>query len=199
MLYYTIKPEFYDEWSDIVDDDTLPISRDFVLSVSADRGETVESVLDQLDPAPFAWYLVSARKHGDMFEQKMKAGSRSAAIREILSDWDALSPIDRRDTGDFYAIHAVAGTDGTVDLETSDDEITLQIKEPAQISLDNGRSWDSADDAIDEIEERGLWDAVVNVMEDDVREELHAAIAPCSDRLFLRSYLLLSGKDLVIG
>ena len=67
------------------------------------------------------------------------------------------------------------------------------------ISLDNGRTFMTAEDAMFEITECHLWDAVVNAMDDDLREKVHAQFAPCSNAKFLREYLVLSPTDLVIG
>ena len=47
-----------------------------------------------------------------------------------------------------------------------------------QISLDNGRSYMTAEEAMPEIADRNLWGAIVNVMDDDTREAVHAEIAP---------------------
>lgn len=66
------------------------------------------------------------------------------------------------------------------------------------VSLDNGLTFLSADEAIDDIESRGLWDAVVNAMDDDVREYVHNEMAPCSNKEFLERYLVLAYDDLVI-
>lgn len=40
-----------------------------------------------------------------------------------------------------------------------------------------------------EIVEAGLFDAAVNMMDDEIREDLHAEIAPCSDVEFMEAYL----------
>jgi len=68
-----------------------------------------------------------------------------------------------------------------------------------QISLDNGRSYMTAQEAMPEITERNLWDAVVNLMDDDTREAVHAAVAPCTEAEFLARYLEIAANDLVIG
>lgn len=33
------------------------------------------------------------------------------------------------------------------------------------------------------------WDAIVNLMDDDIREEVHGLLAPCTKREFLRAYV----------
>ena len=73
--------------------------------------------------------------------------------------------------------------------------ITLDKK----LSLDNGNSYLTAAEATPEIGERGLWEVVVQAMDDDTRERVHAEIAPCTDEEFLQRYLELAEDDLVIG
>lgn len=68
-----------------------------------------------------------------------------------------------------------------------------------QISLDNGRSYMTAQEAMPEITERNLWDAVVNLMDDDTREAVHAEIAPCTEAEFLARYLELAPCDIITG
>ena len=67
------------------------------------------------------------------------------------------------------------------------------------ISLDNGHTYLTADEAINEIMERNLWDAVAMMMDDDLREALHDRLAPCTELEFLAEYLRLADCDLVIG
>lgn len=40
-----------------------------------------------------------------------------------------------------------------------------------------------------EIIENGLYNAAVALMDDDIREELHRELAPCSDEEFLAAYI----------
>lgn len=35
------------------------------------------------------------------------------------------------------------------------------------------------------------WDAIVNLMDDDIREKVHFAIASCTEEVFLQKYLQL--------
>jgi hypothetical protein len=69
----------------------------------------------------------------------------------------------------------------------------------AKISLDNGHTYMTAQEAMPEIAERGLWDAIVNLMDDDTREAVHNEIAPCTELEFLVRYLEIAPDDLVIG
>jgi hypothetical protein len=40
-----------------------------------------------------------------------------------------------------------------------------------------------------EIIEKGLYDASVQLMDDDIREEIHRELAPCTDLEFLEAYM----------
>lgn len=68
-----------------------------------------------------------------------------------------------------------------------------------EISLNNGTTRMTADEALPVIDDRDLWDAVVEFMDDETRERVHAELAPCTDRAFLRRYLELAPEDLTIG
>lgn len=67
------------------------------------------------------------------------------------------------------------------------------------ISLDNGRTWMTADEAMEEINERNLWDAIVDMMEDEIREAVHDDLAPCTEEEFLAEYLRRAEDGMVIG
>jgi hypothetical protein len=68
-----------------------------------------------------------------------------------------------------------------------------------QISLNNGHSYMTAQEAMPEITRRNMWDVVVNMMDDDTREAVHADVAPCTELEFLVRYLELATDDLIIG
>ena len=68
-----------------------------------------------------------------------------------------------------------------------------------EISLDNGRNYMTAEEAIDEIMENNLWEQVILLMDDDTREAVHREIAPCTELEFLARYLELAPYDLIIG
>lgn len=72
-------------------------------------------------------------------------------------------------------------------------------KKMKDISLNNGRTYMTAEEAMPEILERGLWDSVVNAMDPEIREKAHALAAPCSELAFLEMYLELADEDLIIG
>lgn len=50
--------------------------------------------------------------------------------------------------------------------------------------IENSRFYDEAKEIID----NGNYDAAVNLMDDDIREELHRELAPCTDIEFLVAY-----------
>ena len=68
-----------------------------------------------------------------------------------------------------------------------------------EISLNNGTTWITADEAMPEIIKRGLWGTVVEFMDDETRERVHAELASCTNLAFLRRYLELAPEDLIIG
>ena len=70
---------------------------------------------------------------------------------------------------------------------------------PDEISLDNGMTNQSAAQAWPEIQERGLWGAIVEMMDDDIRERVHDRLAPCSEAEFLEAYLKEAKTPLIIG
>jgi len=68
-----------------------------------------------------------------------------------------------------------------------------------RISLDNGHSYTTAEEAIQEILDRNLWDAIVNMMDDEIRESVADDIAPCTEAEFIAEYLNRANDDIVIG
>ena len=48
---------------------------------------------------------------------------------------------------------------------------------------------DWADDQAAEMISEGLFDAAVELMDDEIREEIHADLAPCTDEEFLAEYI----------
>ena len=67
------------------------------------------------------------------------------------------------------------------------------------ISIDNGRTYQTPEQAMPEIDNRTLWDVVVNAMDDDTREAVAYDLAPCSNAEFLSEYLRRAADDLIIG
>lgn len=63
--------------------------------------------------------------------------------------------------------------------------------------IHDGETWD-ADDAINYIERNGLWEQVVEMMDDQTREIVNSELAPCTHLQFLERYLELAPFDLNI-
>ena len=68
-----------------------------------------------------------------------------------------------------------------------------------KISLNNGMTYMHAEAAIEEINDRDLWDVVIASMDDETREKVHAELAPCTEKEFLERYLEISDQDIVVG
>nr|DAW30417.1 MAG TPA: hypothetical protein [Bacteriophage sp.] len=73
-------------------------------------------------------------------------------------------------------------------------EITMKY-----ISINNGNTYSTAREIIDEILENNLWNAVVEMMDDETRETVAAELAPCTEEEFLNRYLEIAPADLIIG
>lgn len=68
------------------------------------------------------------------------------------------------------------------------------------VSLNNGHSWLDAVETIEAIAEQPyMWQLLVNIMDDDIREAVHRDLAPCTELEFLAEYLKRAEADLVIG
>ena len=65
----------------------------------------------------------------------------------------------------------------------------------AGISMNNGQSFIEPMEAI----KRADWQTIVNMMDDETRETVHAEMAPCTELEFLTRYLELAQADLIIG
>jgi hypothetical protein len=61
------------------------------------------------------------------------------------------------------------------------------------LSIDNGRSVCTPEEAIAALP----WEVIVNAMDDDIREQVHMAVAPCSELEYLVAYLKFG--SIVIG
>lgn len=68
-----------------------------------------------------------------------------------------------------------------------------------KISLDNGRTFLAPADAMQEIASRNLWETVVSMMDDSIRESVHADLAPCTEAEFLAEYLSRAEYPLIVG
>lgn len=77
----------------------------------------------------------------------------------------------------------------------------------SKISLDNGRTYFTAHEAIlylkdmekvSRIPFANLWETIAYQMDDEIRETVHSELAPCTEEEFLQRYLELSGEDFII-
>ncbi len=68
----------------------------------------------------------------------------------------------------------------------------------AQISMDNGLTFHGPEE-LSELPLGEYWDALVEFMDDDIREQVHEELAPCAEEEFLRRYLELAKEDLILG
>lgn len=67
----------------------------------------------------------------------------------------------------------------------------------------NGRRFDASEvaEAIEYANEEygsDAWDVIVSFMDDDIREKVHIACAPCAETEFLHFYLLSADDDLYV-
>lgn len=74
-------------------------------------------------------------------------------------------------------------------------------KEWARLSIDNGCTFMQVYELPDgDFPKCGVsWETVVTMMNDDLREEVHRDIAPCTEMEFLKEYLKRAKEDLIIG
>lgn len=128
-------------------------------------------------------------------------GKVGVIIKEILADMEGVNGIGwikrGKDAWNVLEKNCCIG----LNLDSLKD-----IVESKQISIDNGLVYLSVDDLFDQgyLDDEGLtideiWDALVNLMEDEAREKTHAELAPCTKREFLTRYLELATEDLIFG
>lgn len=66
------------------------------------------------------------------------------------------------------------------------------------ISIDNGRTLMTATEAASTMTKLQLR-LITNIMDDELREQIHNELAPCSDEEFLAAYLERATDDIIIG
>ena len=66
------------------------------------------------------------------------------------------------------------------------------------ISIDNGTNYMTAAEAAQTLTDI-QYQMIVNIMDDDLREQIHMELAPCTREQFLALYLERANDDLVIG
>lgn len=148
------------------------------------------------------WYLIR-ETNSDVWADIMKAKNEADAARELIEEYRSIKKFNR-----LYAIHADEDEDGCIDYETADNTIeTHESKLYLHNTTPESRynySYSTDDlDVIFEDEDTLIdgisWDEIVSKMDDNTRELVHAAYAPCSNKEFLRNYLLLADDDIYIG
>lgn len=143
------------------------------------------------------WYLID-ETNGDSFGECLNTSSKAVAVREMVAQWNHLSDHDKKRRRSFYVAYMEANEDG-IDYDSMDECVELSIPS-RDISIDNGAHFSTVDNELmEQIEEHNLWDSIVEFMDENTREIVHNAFAPCSDRTFLETYLMLAPNDLVIG
>lgn len=104
-------------------------------------------------------------------------GRRAFEITEAIFDFD---PYCGCDTGDMIRAH--------LDLldEWRYEEVASDLREV--VDGDQTPEGEALLRIADELELIPVWDAIVNLMDDDIREAVHSDFSPCSDREFLTEY-----------
>lgn len=143
------------------------------------------------------WYLID-ETNGDTFCECLNTSSKAVAVREMVAQWDHLSEHDKKRRRSFYVAYMEANEDG-IDYDSMDECVELSIPS-RDISIDNGAHFREVDDELmEQIEENNLWDTIVELMDDETRKLVDDSVSPCSDRTFLKTYLLLAHDDLIVG
>lgn len=80
------------------------------------------------------------------------------------------------------------------DAELLQAEYGLDDDELAEVTAEMARLFESADEATapkeaSDIIRRGLYNAAVELMDDELREQLHEELSPCSETEFLTRYM----------
>ena len=108
----------------------------------------------------------------------MKYTSRMKSNAEVTI-WNNMSK---------YALKFYDGTDplNVYEYET-DDGVRYSYNLAGEWS--EGLTFEELEDTFEEMRLGIDIDAIVNYMDDDIREELHIQLAPCSEKLFIAEYL----------
>lgn len=99
--------------------------------------------------------------------------------------------------GDFKTAQKI-GRNWVIDSEEKYEDKRKKEFRMKKISLNNGNTYLTVKDAMIQINQQNLWDAVVNMMDDDTREKVHCEFAPCTEEEFLNAYLSISDHDLIL-
>lgn len=209
MKTYTIKPEYVDRWTNMIEDEHKPVTEDEIRNLAREWDVPVEDLLEQVEECDEEfdndphWYLCDQRVD-ELFIEPMTAVSAGSAVRELIDAWESLTAHDQDRRTEFYAAYGYLRSG---EVLYGDDGYAIAITR-REINLNNGSgTWYSPDDvdAIYNGDEMvidgfgGSWDAIVEMMDDDTRELVSDAYAPCTCEEFLRAYLLVAPGDLIVG
>lgn len=150
---------------------------------------------DHFDPWPTNWVEIAAFLN-DIIDARIAEAQKGMSEDELTSHETELK-LDRivEKIWEQFCAGEIAGCP----------EIVPEAK---QISLDNGRHYMNAAEAIAELRSRSeeygvpfskLWQQIADMMDDEIRETVHAELAPCTEEEFLARYLELAKEDLIIG
>lgn len=101
----------------------------------------------------------------------LDATNDADALRKAADAWTALSRSDRRKRDAYTLCYGPVDEDGTPDGDC--DEVIAEFADLDDDEVDMVRSWDQT----------------VALMDDDLRESVHAELAPCGVDKFLRAYM----------
>lgn len=167
------------------------------LGLGADEKEAVEWVYMHAH----VYWLVN-KKTGEIRSASLEKLCAELGISTVRSEYEAdIGMADWCDTLDQRIIGAIENSDW-IDFRSYKEALDWAIEnapEQSEISLNNGLTYMSAEEAIGQILDNGLWEAVVNAMDDEIREEVHSELAPCAELTFLKRYLQLASDDLIVG
>lgn len=144
-------------------------------------------------------YWVVGKESGEIYQEDMYAMCAITGVDpvELASACD--TDVEWREKIDDAICRAMLNHEYLTEFRSEEDAREWVAEHVAKrVSIDNGLTFLTADEAIDDIESRGLWDAVVAAMDDDVRDDVHNEMAPCTNKEILERYLVLAYDDLVI-
>jgi len=116
------------------------------------------------------WYLIE-NVSGDQFETDLKANSKDEACESAKAIWNALTAHDRSKRSEAYICYA--------DLDRLDEaeEVTPIDTIP-----------DKSEYVFNSYNEMINYAQAVELMDDEIREDLHRQMAPCSNQTFFDAY-----------
>lgn len=136
-----------------------------------------------------AWFMIDMR-NGSQWETRLKATSKEEAEAELKAALGKISEHDRKEMESFGAIYA--------EVDPEDDRCPLWDPDGFDMVVEVDPMWPEkekerlewyfqfagCEDAIE-----AHWEAIVEAMDDGIREELHRELAPCEKMDFLAAYM----------